>query len=77
MHRDPVTTRNPSLVLGRSSEPRREGVLMSRRQKDSVQSFGPRAYGERFPDEIAALAEDSGRPLDQLRRLYPFLQTGE
>jgi hypothetical protein len=36
-----------------------------------------RAYGERFPDEIAAFAQDTTRPLDELRRLYPFLQTGE
>jgi hypothetical protein len=36
-----------------------------------------RGYGDRFPDEIAAFAEDSRRPLDELRRLYPFLQTGE
>jgi hypothetical protein len=35
-----------------------------------------RAYGERFPDEIAAFADDSRRPLDELRRHYPFLQTG-
>jgi hypothetical protein len=34
-----------------------------------------RAYGERFPEEIAAFAEDSRRPLDELRRLYPLLQT--
>jgi hypothetical protein len=36
-----------------------------------------RAYGERFPNEIAAFAEDSRRPLDELRRLYPLLQTAE
>jgi hypothetical protein len=36
-----------------------------------------RAYGERFPDEIAAFVEDSQRPLDELRRLYPFLETAE
>lgn len=36
-----------------------------------------RAYGERFPDEIVVFVEDSRRPLDELRRLYPFLQTGE
>jgi hypothetical protein len=36
-----------------------------------------RAYGERFPDEIAAFAEDARRPLDELQRLYPFLQTGQ
>jgi hypothetical protein len=35
-----------------------------------------RAYGERFPDEIAAFVEDSMRPLDELRQLYPFLQAG-
>jgi hypothetical protein len=27
--------------------------------------------------QIAAFAEDSPRPLDELRRLYPLLQTGE
>jgi hypothetical protein len=36
-----------------------------------------RAYGERFPDEIAASVEDNRRPLDELRRLYPFLETSE
>jgi hypothetical protein len=36
-----------------------------------------RAYGERFPEEIAAFGEDSRRPLDELRRLYPLLQTAE
>jgi hypothetical protein len=36
-----------------------------------------RAYAERFPDEIAAFAHDARRPLDELLRLYPFLQTGE
>jgi hypothetical protein len=36
-----------------------------------------RAYGQRFPEEIAAFAEDSRRPLDELRRLYPLLQTAE
>jgi hypothetical protein len=36
-----------------------------------------RAYAERFPDEIAGFAEDNRRPLDDLRRLYPFLQAGE
>jgi hypothetical protein len=36
-----------------------------------------RAYGERFPEEIAAFAEDIRRPLDDLRRLYPLLQTAE
>ena len=35
-----------------------------------------RAHGERFPNEIAAFAEDSRLPLHELRRLYPFLQTG-
>lgn len=34
-----------------------------------------RVYGERFPDEIAAFVDDTRRPLDELRRLYPFLQT--
>jgi hypothetical protein len=36
-----------------------------------------RTYGERFPDEIAAFRDDTGRSLDELRRLYPFLQTSE
>jgi len=36
-----------------------------------------RAYGERFPEEIAAFVEDNRRPLDELRRLYPLLQTAE
>jgi uncharacterized protein (DUF433 family) len=36
-----------------------------------------RAYGERFPDEIAAFVQDTSRPLDELRRLYPFLHAGE
>jgi hypothetical protein len=36
-----------------------------------------RTYAERFPDEIAAFTEDAIRPLDELRRLYPFLQTAE
>jgi hypothetical protein len=36
-----------------------------------------RAYGERFPDEVAAFIEDGTRPLDELRQLYPFLQTAE
>jgi hypothetical protein len=35
------------------------------------------AYGERFPDEVAAFVEDGTRPLDELRQLYPFLQTAE
>jgi len=34
------------------------------------------AYGERFGDEIALFAEDNRRSLDELRALYPFLQTG-
>jgi hypothetical protein len=36
-----------------------------------------RAYGERFPDEVAAFAEAASRPLDELKALYPFVQTGE
>lgn len=36
-----------------------------------------RAYGERFPDEVSAFVEESTRPLDELRRLYPFLHFGE
>jgi uncharacterized protein (DUF433 family) len=33
-----------------------------------------RAYGERFPDEVAAFVDETTRPLDELRRLYPFLE---
>jgi uncharacterized protein (DUF433 family) len=36
-----------------------------------------RAYAERFPEEVAAFAEDAKRPLDELGRLYPFLATSE
>ena len=36
-----------------------------------------RTYGERFPDEVAVFRDESGRSLDSLRRLYPFLQTSE
>ncbi len=36
-----------------------------------------RAYAERFPDEIEALLEEQDRPLEELRALYPFLQTTE
>jgi hypothetical protein len=36
-----------------------------------------RAYGERFPDELVAFGEDNRRPLDELRRLSPLLQTAE
>jgi hypothetical protein len=36
-----------------------------------------RAYGERFPNEVAASIEDGTRPMDELRHLYPFLQTAE
>jgi Ribbon-helix-helix protein, copG family len=36
-----------------------------------------RAYGERFPEEVAAFVEHSSRPIEELRRLYPFLQFGE
>jgi hypothetical protein len=28
-----------------------------------------RAYGERFPEEVAAFVEETTRPLDELRRL--------
>jgi hypothetical protein len=34
-----------------------------------------RAYGQRFPDEVAVFRDEAGRSLDELRRLYPFLQT--
>jgi hypothetical protein len=34
-----------------------------------------RAYGQRFPDEIATFRDEADRSLDELRRLYPFLQT--
>jgi hypothetical protein len=36
-----------------------------------------RAYGERFPEEIAASVEEGRRPPDELRRTYPFLQFGD
>ena len=36
-----------------------------------------RAYGDRFADEIAAFAADNRRPLNELRRLYPLLQSAE
>ena len=36
-----------------------------------------RSYGERFPDEVAVFRDETGRSLDSLRRLYPFLQTTE
>jgi hypothetical protein len=36
-----------------------------------------RAYGQRFPDEIAAFHDEAGRSLDELQRLYPFLHTSE
>jgi len=36
-----------------------------------------RAYAQRFPDEIEALLEEQDRPLEELRALYPFLQTAE
>jgi hypothetical protein len=36
-----------------------------------------RAYGQRFPGEVAAFRDEAGRSLDELRRLYPFLQTSD
>jgi hypothetical protein len=36
-----------------------------------------RAYSGRFPHEVEAFVEESTRPLDELRRLYPFLQFDE
>jgi len=36
-----------------------------------------RMYAERFPDEITRAAETSRQSLDELRRLYPFLEVGE
>jgi hypothetical protein len=36
-----------------------------------------RAYGDRFADEISVFAEDNRRTLDELRRLYPLLQSAE
>lgn len=33
-----------------------------------------RAYGERFPDDIAPYLEDNRRPLDELLALHPFLE---
>jgi len=35
------------------------------------------AYSQRFPEEVASFVEDNSRSLDELRALYPFLQTGE
>lgn len=35
-----------------------------------------RAYAVRFPAEVEAFLEESRRPLDELRSLYPFLQSG-
>jgi uncharacterized protein (DUF433 family) len=32
-----------------------------------------RSYAERFPNEIEDFIESTRRPLDELRRLYPFL----
>jgi uncharacterized protein (DUF433 family) len=32
-----------------------------------------RSYAERFPNEIEDFIEPTRRPLDELRRLYPFL----
>jgi uncharacterized protein (DUF433 family) len=34
-----------------------------------------RAYAERFPDEVALMRAEARRPLSELRKLYPFLQT--
>lgn len=34
-----------------------------------------RAYAAQFSDEVAALIDENQRPLSELRRLYPFLQT--
>jgi hypothetical protein len=36
-----------------------------------------RAYAERFPEEIEALLEANGRPLEELRALYPFVEIPE
>ncbi len=36
-----------------------------------------RAYGERFPDEVVVFRDQIDRSLDELRRLYPFLQTSD
>ena len=33
-----------------------------------------RAYGGRFPGEVATFLEASTRPAEELRRLYPFLE---
>jgi hypothetical protein len=35
------------------------------------------AYAERFPKEIEPFAAASGRPLEELRELYPFLQVAD
>jgi hypothetical protein len=36
-----------------------------------------RTYAERFPEEIEAFLGEQRRPLEELRRLYPFLEFGE
>lgn len=36
-----------------------------------------RAYAERFPEEIEHMLAVNGRPLEELRALYPFLQVAE
>ena len=34
-----------------------------------------RAYAERFPDEVEQHGSENNRSLEELRQLYPFLQT--
>jgi hypothetical protein len=36
-----------------------------------------RRYAERFPEEIGQFLGEQRRPLEDLRRLYPFLEFGE
>lgn len=36
-----------------------------------------RAYAERFPEEIEAVLDANRRPLEEVRALYPFLETAE
>ena len=36
-----------------------------------------RAYAQQFPDEIESLLAENRRPLDEVRTLYPFLQSAD
>lgn len=35
-----------------------------------------RAYRDSYPEEIEELLAENGRPIDELRELYPFIQAG-